>query len=68
MGQDYGPVAFTGRRTIARVTSIVIVGGGPGGYEAALVAAARLGAAVTVVDPDGLGGSACSLTVSRPKL
>jgi len=39
------------------VTSIVIVGGGPGGYEAALVAV-QLGAAVTVIDRDGLGGSA----------
>jgi dihydrolipoamide dehydrogenase len=39
------------------VTRIVVVGGGPGGYEAALVAA-RLGAEVTVVDRDGLGGSA----------
>ncbi len=36
---------------------VVIVGGGPGGYEAALVAA-QLGAEVTVVDRDGLGGSA----------
>src|SRR6195952_2176462 len=36
---------------------VVIVGGGPGGYEAALVAA-QLGADVTVVDSDGLGGSA----------
>jgi dihydrolipoamide dehydrogenase len=35
----------------------VIIGGGPGGYEAALVAA-QLGAEVTVVDRDGLGGSA----------
>jgi len=39
------------------VDSVVIVGGGPGGYEAALVAA-QLGAEVTVVDRDGLGGSA----------
>jgi pyruvate/2-oxoglutarate dehydrogenase complex dihydrolipoamide dehydrogenase (E3) component len=39
------------------VTRIAIVGGGPGGYEAALVAA-RLGAEVTVVDRDGAGGSA----------
>lgn len=36
---------------------VVILGGGPGGYEAALVAA-QLGAEVTVVDSDGLGGSA----------
>ena len=42
---------------MARVTRIGIIGGGPGGYEAALVAA-QLGAEVTVVDRDGLGGSA----------
>ncbi|MDT9594519.1 NAD(P)H-quinone dehydrogenase [Nocardioides zeae] len=36
---------------------VVIIGGGPGGYEAALVAA-QAGADVTVVDSDGLGGSA----------
>src|ERR1051325_9226291 len=36
---------------------VVIIGGGPGGYEAAL-GAAQLGAEVTVVDSDGLGGSA----------
>ena len=36
---------------------VVIIGGGPGGYESALVAA-QLGAHVTVVDTDGLGGSA----------
>ncbi|WP_068253302.1 NAD(P)H-quinone dehydrogenase [Janibacter corallicola] len=36
---------------------MVILGGGPGGYEAALVAA-HLGADVTVVDCDGLGGAA----------
>src|SRR4051812_2516149 len=46
------------------VTRIVIVGGGPGGYEAALVAA-QLGAAVTVVERDGLGG-ACVLTDCVP--
>jgi NAD(P)H dehydrogenase (quinone) len=39
------------------VTRVVIIGGGPGGYESALVAA-QLGADVTVVDSDGLGGSA----------
>jgi pyruvate/2-oxoglutarate dehydrogenase complex dihydrolipoamide dehydrogenase (E3) component len=38
---------------------VVIVGGGPGGYEAALVAA-ELGAEVTVVSDEGLGG-ACVL-------
>src|SRR3954463_2894792 len=36
---------------------VVVIGGGPGGYEAALVAA-QLGADVTVVDSDGVGGSA----------
>jgi len=39
------------------VNRVVIVGGGPGGYESALVAA-QLGAEVTVVDTDGAGGSA----------
>ncbi|KAF4406685.1 NAD(P)H-quinone dehydrogenase [Streptomyces lycii] len=41
---------------MGHVTRIVIIGGGPGGYEAALVAA-QLGAEVTVVDADGLGGA-----------
>ncbi len=36
---------------------VVVLGGGPGGYESALVAA-QLGAEVTVIDSDGLGGSA----------
>jgi len=36
---------------------VVIIGGGPGGYEAALVAS-QLGAEVTVVDTNGIGGSA----------
>lgn len=39
------------------VTRVAIIGGGPGGYEAALVAA-QLGAQVSVVDSDGIGGSA----------
>ena len=39
------------------VTRVVIIGGGPGGYEAALVAA-QLDANVVVVERDGLGGSA----------
>lgn len=38
------------------MTHVAIIGGGPGGYEAALVAA-RQGADVTVVERDGLGGA-----------
>ncbi len=41
----------------ARESRVVILGGGPGGYEAALVAA-HLGAQVTIVERDGLGGAA----------
>lgn len=36
---------------------IIILGGGPGGYEAALVASS-LGADVTIIEDKGLGGSA----------
>lgn len=36
---------------------IVIIGGGPGGYEAALVAA-QFGAEVTVIEAGGIGGAA----------
>ena len=47
---------------MAVTTRIVIIGGGPAGYEAALVAAGRGRdvAEVTVVDSDGIGG-ACVL-------
>src|ERR687897_172979 len=38
------------------MTRIVIIGGGPAGYEAALVAA-QLGAEVTVIERDGIGGA-----------
>ncbi|MBM6401046.1 NAD(P)H-quinone dehydrogenase [Phycicoccus sonneratiae] len=41
----------------ARSSRVVILGGGPGGYEAALVAA-HLGADVTVVERTGIGGAA----------
>jgi len=37
--------------------SLTIIGGGPGGYEAAMVAA-KLGANVTVIERKGMGGSA----------
>jgi NAD(P)H dehydrogenase (quinone) len=42
---------------VSAKSRVVIVGGGPGGYESALVAA-QLGADVTVVDDAGLGGAA----------
>jgi dihydrolipoamide dehydrogenase len=46
------------------VTRIAILGGGPGGYEAALVAS-QLGAEVVVVEREGLGG-ACVLADCVP--
>ena len=39
------------------MTNVVIFGGGPGGYEAALVAS-QLGADVTLIERDGIGGAA----------
>src|SRR5882672_5597148 len=47
-----------------KMARIVIIGGGPAGYEAALVAA-QLGAEVTVVEADGAGG-ACVLADCVP--
>lgn len=46
------------------MTRIVIMGGGPAGYEAALVAAQH-GADVTIIERDGLGG-ACVLSDCVP--
>ena len=46
------------------MSRIVIIGGGPAGYEAALVAA-QLGAEVTVVEAEGAGG-ACVLSDCVP--
>lgn len=43
--------------TFERTQRIVIIGGGPGGYEAAL-AGRQLGAEVTLVERSGVGGSA----------
>lgn len=45
------------RGRMPHVTAVVIIGGGPGGYEAALVAAQN-GAEVTVIERHGIGGSA----------
>ncbi|WP_433176150.1 NAD(P)H-quinone dehydrogenase [Actinoallomurus sp. CA-150999] len=46
------------------MTRVAIIGGGPGGYESALVAA-QLGADVTLIERDGSGG-ACVLTDCVP--
>jgi pyruvate/2-oxoglutarate dehydrogenase complex dihydrolipoamide dehydrogenase (E3) component len=61
-GDDDSPAGRWGR--IRHVNRIVIVGGGPAGYEAALVAA-QLDAEVTVVEADGAGG-ACVLSDCVP--
>ena len=45
-------------------TRITVVGGGPAGYEAALVAV-QLGASVTLIDRDGVGGQ-CVLSDCVP--
>src|SRR5919201_638273 len=52
------------RRRVGVVSEIVIIGGGPAGYEAALVAA-QLDADVTVVEAEGAGG-ACVLSDCVP--
>lgn len=48
------------------MTRIVIIGGGPAGYEAA-IAAAQHEATVTLVDSDGVGGSAVLVDVVPSK-
>ncbi|MEO8851897.1 MAG: FAD-dependent oxidoreductase, partial [Allobranchiibius sp.] len=42
---------------MSRQKTVAIIGGGPGGYESALVAAAA-GASVTVIESQGMGGAA----------
>ena len=59
---SYAPLSDARQSTMTNPSAtaehrVVIIGGGPGGYEAALVAR-QLGAAVTVIDRDGIGGSA----------
>jgi dihydrolipoamide dehydrogenase len=49
-----------------RTQSVAIIGGGPGGYEAAL-AAAQLGAEVTLVERAGIGGAAVMTDVVPSK-
>jgi dihydrolipoamide dehydrogenase len=49
-----------------RTQSVAIIGGGPGGYEAAL-AAAQLGAEVTLVERAGVGGAAVMTDVVPSK-
>ena len=49
--------AFAARWKNAEMTRVVIIGGGPGGYEAALVGS-QLGGEVTLIENDAVGGSA----------
>src|SRR3954451_8115448 len=53
------PVRGCAPTRVVHVNRVVIIGGGPAGYEAALVAAQN-GAEVTVVEREGAGG-ACVL-------
>lgn len=60
----YRAVQVDGDNGGVTAVRIAIIGGGPAGYESALVAA-QLGARVTVIDRDGIGGS-CVLTDCVP--
>src|SRR5690606_10515270 len=51
------PYRWLDRPVSGQQSAVVVIGGGPGGYEAALPAA-QLGARVTVVEREGLGGAA----------
>jgi len=57
IGPGFCPAAVVRVGQDVHVTSVVIIGGGPGGYEAALVAA-QLGARTTLIESGGIGGSA----------
>ena len=48
------------------IPSLTIIGGGPGGYEAAMVAA-KLGARVTLVERQGVAARPSSRTWSPPR-
>src|SRR5690606_19641500 len=54
---QYGRMERMSQTSFANRQSVAVPGGGPGGYEAAL-AAAQLGAEVTLVERVGVGGSA----------
>ena len=55
-----------GASNVKQGSHVIIIGGGPGGYESALVAA-QLGARVTLVEEKGLGGSAVLTDVMPSK-